>query len=83
MPLNAILAILAALLVYPGLRLLDRAQGCGDGLCGFIPGLMLILALLAGTIIFTRRGLKRSEQPQWLFLAPPALWLMAFYILAI
>jgi hypothetical protein len=83
MPLNAALAVLSALLVYPGLRLLDRAQNCGDGLCGFIPGLLLMGVLLAATIIFTRRGLKRGETPGWLFLAPPAIWLFTFYVLAL
>ncbi|MGE3247833.1 MAG: hypothetical protein AB7F96_07050 [Beijerinckiaceae bacterium] len=78
-PINMALAIVFSLLPFPSLKLLDYAnRGCGDGMCGFFSGLLVIGGLLLGTIIFTVRGQRRAEKPESLLLAPLLLWPLSF-----
>lgn len=81
-PVNALIAIGLALLPFPALKLLDHLnRGCGDGLCGFFSG-HLILGVLAGaTIVFLVRSTRRDETPSSLRLVPVGLWLAAFVAL--
>lgn len=76
-PINAILAIGLALLPWPALNLLDHLnRGCGDGLCGFFPGILILGGLAVGTLVFVVRSAWRSETPAWLRLVPFVLWLL-------
>jgi hypothetical protein len=77
-PVNAIVAIGCALLVWPVLQLLDwMNRGCGDGLCGFFSGLLILGALAAVTAVFVVRSARRGEAPGMLRWAPVLLWLGA------
>lgn len=74
-PINALLAIGSALLPVPAMKLLDHLnRGCGDGLCGFIPGLLIFCVLGAATLIFISRSARRGETPAALRFVPLALW---------
>lgn len=76
---NAIIANALSLLPFPALKLLDHLnRGCGDGLCGFFSGLLVLGALGAATLIFIRRSARRDETPAVLRLTPIALWFLAF-----
>ena len=76
---NAIIAIVLSLLPLPALKLLDHLnRGCGDGLCGFSSGLLILVALGAVTLFFINRSARRKETPAILRLAPIALWTLAF-----
>jgi hypothetical protein len=71
------LAIALALLPFPALRLLDHLnRGCGDGLCGFYPGLIVLGGLAAATGALLIRSARRGEGPAALRLVPLALWAM-------
>jgi hypothetical protein len=73
---NALVAIGLALLPLPAMRLLDHLnRGCGDGLCGFFSGLLVLGALAAATLIFLVRSARRNETPAALRLVPVGLWL--------
>jgi hypothetical protein len=75
---NAIIAIAVAALPVPALMALDSANsGCGDGLCGFIPGLLILGTLAAATLTFIARSSRRGETPAILRLVPFALWALA------
>jgi hypothetical protein len=77
-PINAILAILAAALPWPALTLLDYLnRGCGDGMCSFFSGIIILAGLATATLVFTRRSARRNETPAWLRLIPLALWTTA------
>jgi hypothetical protein len=77
-PTNAILAIAVALLPAPALMLLDRTnQGCGDGSCGLISGLLILAALAAATLVFVIRSARRNETPAALRFIPLAAWALA------
>ncbi len=76
--LNAIVAIVLAALPLPILRLLDHLnRGCGDGLCGFFSGILLLGGLAALTLVFLVRSARRGETPALLRLVPLALWALA------
>jgi hypothetical protein len=76
-PVNAMVAIGVALLVWPALWLLDRMnRGCGDGLCGFFSGLLILGALAAVTAVFVMRSARRGETPGLLRWVPMLLWLV-------
>lgn len=76
-PVNAIIAIVAALLPLPAMRLLDvLKRGCGDGLCGFFPGLLILGSLAIATVTFVARSARRDETPAVLRLVPFVLWPM-------
>ena len=76
---NVIAAIVLSLLPLPALKLLDHLnRGCGDGLCGFSSGLLVLVALGTATLIFISRSARRKETPASLRLAPIVLWLFAF-----
>jgi hypothetical protein len=82
-PINAILAIGVALLPFPALKLLDHLnRGCGDGLCGFLSGLLILGSLAAATLVFSVRSARREEAPIVLRLLPAVLWVMALATLA-
>jgi hypothetical protein len=82
--INAMIAIGLALLPQPALKLLDQLnRGCGDGLCGFLPGLLILGGLAAATGVFVFRSAQRSEAPAALRLIPLALWVMALVPLAL
>lgn len=77
-PMNAIIAIVLALLPVPAMKLLDHLnRGCGDGMCGFFSGLLILGGLAAATLAFIARSARRGEQPALLRLAPLALWIAA------
>lgn len=77
-PVNAIAAIALALLPLPAMKLLDYLnRGCGDGLCGFSSGLLILGGLAAATLVFLVRSARRDERPVLLRLAPLALWIFA------
>lgn len=76
---NAIIAIVLSLLPLPVLKLLDTFnRGCGDGLCGFFSGLLILVALFAATVFFMIRSARRKETPALLRIVPIALWMLAF-----
>jgi len=76
---NAIIAIVLSLSPLPVLKLLDTFnRGCGDGLCGFFSGLLILGALFAATVFFMIRSGRRNEAPAVLRLVPIALWMLAF-----
>lgn len=75
LPRNAIVAIACALLVYPGLMFVERAsQPCGDGLCSFWPGAMVVVGLFVATFVFVLRSMSRGETPRWLLIVPWLIW---------
>ena len=75
---NAIIAIVLSALPIPALKALDSASGgCGDGLCGFIPGLLILGTLAAATLTFIARSSRRGETPAILRLVPIVLWALA------
>lgn len=77
LPINAMLAIGVALLPLPALKLLDHLnKGCGDGLCGFSSGLLILGGLAAATIAFVVRSARRNETPAALRWLPLVLWAM-------
>jgi len=77
-PINAIVAIVLSLLPVPALKLLDHLnRGCGDGLCGFFSGLLILGALAVATLVFIRRSTRRDETPAALRWAPLPLWGLA------
>jgi hypothetical protein len=76
--INAALAIGFAALPLPALMLLDYLnRGCGDGMCSFLSGLLILGALAVATLVFLRRSARRGETPAWLRWLPVALWAMA------
>jgi hypothetical protein len=84
MPSNALVAIAIALMPLPAMKLLNHLnQGCGDGLCGFFSGLLILGGLAAATVVFVVRSARRNEQVPALRLAPLVLWLGSMYALAI
>ncbi len=77
-PVNAMIAI--ALMPLPALKLLDHLnRGCGDGLCGFFSGLLILGGLAAATAAFVVRSARRDERPAVLRLLPIGLWLPSIY----
>jgi hypothetical protein len=77
-PINALIASAVAVLPLPAMMLLDRLnRGCGDGLCGFIPGLLLLGGLAVATLIFLIRSVRREETPVVMRLLPLGLWTLA------
>lgn len=77
-PVNALIAIVLALLPLPALRVLDHLnRGCGDGLCGFFSGLLVLGGLAAATLVFISRSASRGESPAALRALPLVLWLLA------
>jgi len=77
-PVNAMVAIGVALLVWPALWLLDRMnRGCGDGLCGVSSGLLILGGFAIVTAVFVVRSARRGETPGLLRWVPVALWLAA------
>lgn len=76
---NAFIAIVLSLSPLPALRLLDYFnRNCGDGLCGFFSGLLVLGALAAATLFFLTVSARRKEAPVFLRLIPIALWTLAF-----
>jgi len=76
---NAIIAIVASLLPLPAMKLLDHLnRGCGDGLCGFFSGILILGALCTLTLVFIIRSARRNETPAVLRWVPLALWVLAF-----
>lgn len=75
---NAMIAIVVSLAPLPSLKLLDHLnRDCGDGLCGFFSGLLILVALGAATLLFILRSGWRNEKPAVLRLVPVALWILA------
>lgn len=74
-PVNSALAIAFALTPLAAMTLLDRFnRGCGDGLCGFFSGILILGTLAVATLIFVRRAARRQEQPSLLLWFPAAIW---------
>lgn len=74
-PINAVLAIGVAALPWPALAALDHFnRDCGDGMCSFFSGLLILGALATATLVFLRRSARRGETPAWLRWVPAALW---------
>jgi len=77
-PTNALIAIALALLPVPAMKLLDHMnRGCGDGLCGFFSGLLILGGLAIATLVFVTRSARRNETPDLLRIVPVVLWLLA------
>lgn len=77
-PVNAMIAIALALLPVPALKLLDHVnRGCGDGLCGFSSGVLLIGGILVAVTVFLVRSARRAEVPSLLRLVPGVLLMLA------
>lgn len=84
MPVNAMISIALALMPLPAMKMLDHLnRGCGDGLCGFFSGLLVLGALATATVVFGVRSARRGEPYAALRLAPFALWMAALYRLAL
>lgn len=76
---NAVIAIVLALLPLPALRLLDHLnRGCGDGLCGFLSGLLILGGLAGATLIFVLRSARRHEPHAVLRWIPLVIWPLVF-----
>lgn len=83
-PCNALVAIAFALLPLPAMKVLDYwNKGCGDGLCGFFSGLLILGGLAAATVIFIVRSARHNEPPPVIRLVPLVLWLASMYALTI
>lgn len=83
-PLSAMLAIGIALLPLPAMKLLDHLnRGCGDGLCGFFSGVLILGGLAIATVVFVVRSARRQEAPAILRLVPLALWAAALVSLVL
>lgn len=83
-PYNLLLACGAGLLPWPLLALLDRASGgCGDGLCGFLPGLMVFALAAGGTLVFGLRSARRREVAAPLAWLPVLPWMVMLSLLAL
>jgi hypothetical protein len=75
---NAMIAIGLSLLPLPAMRLLEYLNsGCGDGMCGFSSGILILGGLAAATLVFIGRSARRNETPALLRLVPFALWALA------
>jgi hypothetical protein len=75
---NATVAIVLSLLPVPAMKLIDHLnRGCGDGLCGFFSGLLILGGLAAATLAFVARSARRKEMPAFIRLIPFALWALA------
>jgi hypothetical protein len=84
LPVNAMISIAIALMPLPAMKVLDHwNQGCGDGLCGFFSGLLILGGLAAATVVFVVRSARRNEPPPALRLVPLVLWLASIYALAL
>lgn len=84
MPVNAMISIAIALMPLPAMKVLDHLnRGCGDGLCGFFSGLLILGGLAVATVIFVVRSARRNEPPPVLRLVPLVLWLASMYALTI
>lgn len=76
--LNAGIAIVLSMLPVPAMKLLDHLnRGCGDGLCGFFPGLLILCGLAVATLVFVVRSARRNETPAVLRLVPFVFWVLA------
>ena len=79
-PTNAIVAIIVALLPLPALWLLDySSRGCGDGLCGFFSGILILGTLAVATLVFLVRSARRNETPHALRVVPLLLWTVVLF----
>lgn len=75
---NATVAIVLSLLPVPAVKLLDVLnRGCGDGLCGFFSGLLILGGLAVATLVFVARSARRNETPAFVRLVPFGLWALA------
>ncbi|MCB1550239.1 MAG: hypothetical protein KDJ41_20755 [Hyphomicrobiaceae bacterium] len=75
---NAVVASALALLPLPAMKLLDHLnRGCGDGLCGFFSGLLILGGLAVATVVFLVRSARRGETPAVMRFVPLALWVAA------
>ena len=84
MPCNALVAIAIALLPLPAMKVLDHLnRGCGDGLCGFFSGFLILGVLAAATVFFIVRSARRNEPLPSLRLVPLVVGLASMYALAI
>jgi len=80
MPVNTLISIALALMPLPAMKMLDYLnRGCGDGLCGFFSGLLILGGLAVATVIFVIRSTHRNEANAALRLLPFLLWLAALY----
>ncbi len=75
---NALIAITLSLLPLPAMKALDQANsGCGDGMCGFFAGILILGGLAAATLVFVGRSAQRNETPALLRWVPLAMWAIA------
>ena len=75
---NVLIAIALSLLPLPAMKALDQANsGCGDGMCSFFSGLLILGGLAIATLVFVGRSAKRGETPALLRWVPLAMWAIA------
>jgi hypothetical protein len=74
-PVNALIALAFAFLPWPAMKLAGAfGRPCGDGLCGFASGLLILGSLAAATLVFVVRSARRREVPAVLRALAIALW---------
>jgi hypothetical protein len=82
LPTNALISVALSLGPLPAMKFLDHLnRGCGDGLCGFFSGLLVLGGLAAGSLVFLVRSARRGESPPLLRLGPLILWAAALLAL--
>jgi hypothetical protein len=83
-PVFLVLAVAAAAVVMPALKLMDYLSrgGGGDGLQNFWPGVFIFGGCAVVTLVAGVAGLRRGEKPAWLAPAAIALWLLPLLLLA-
>lgn len=75
--INAIIAVVLSLLPLPAMSLFEHLnRNCGDGLCGFFTGLLILGVLAMTTLVFVIRSALRGESPAVLRWVPVALWIV-------
>lgn len=76
-------SIIAAVLMVPGLMLVDRlAASGGDGLQGFWLAVLVVAATALTSVVCTVIGLARGERPRWSAALALAMWCVPLLWLA-
>jgi hypothetical protein len=79
-PTYALIAIALSVAVWPAMMIVDYAtRPCGDGLCGFFPGLIVLAGLVGGTLFATFKSARRNEEPALLRTVPLLIWALSSF----